>query len=182
MYSDKRYSSREILLPPMTKLSRYLTLSWLAQPGTVLQKHHVCQSKHDPLVSEVELIGANPPVCTGPKGRQSTVSLRDLSLARNVYERITTSEVHKLPVHRTSMTPLQLSLRHKRQVQSPYKTNLNIPTEYNPTLVFTTDRYYESGFTQYLRQIPNLQTPSSQTTEEKDSILGRDILARSQPN
>ena len=34
--------------------------SWFAQPGIISLKHHVCCSKHDPLVSKVKLIEANP--------------------------------------------------------------------------------------------------------------------------
>ena len=48
-FSFPRWNSTGTFLP-----------SWLAQPGIVLLKHHVHHSKHDPIVSKVKLIEANP--------------------------------------------------------------------------------------------------------------------------
>ena len=55
--------------------------AWLSNPGKVLHKRHVRQSKYEPLVEEVELIEANPNYAyiRYADGRESTVSLRDLA-------------------------------------------------------------------------------------------------------
>ena len=55
--------------------------SWLMNPGPVLMKKNVRQSKYDPLVEEVELISANPQYAYVklPDGRESTVSLKQLA-------------------------------------------------------------------------------------------------------
>ena len=55
--------------------------SWLITPGAVLLKCHVCTSKDNPLVDEVELLQANPQYahiwCTD--GRETTVSIHHLA-------------------------------------------------------------------------------------------------------
>ena len=55
--------------------------TWFSNPGSVLLKRYVRQSKYDPLVDEVELLEANPNYAPirHPDGRESTVSLRDLA-------------------------------------------------------------------------------------------------------
>ena len=55
--------------------------AWLSNPGKVLHKRHVRQSKYEPLVEEVDLIEANPNYAyiRYADGRESTVSLRDLA-------------------------------------------------------------------------------------------------------
>ena len=54
--------------------------SWLTTPGKVHMKRHVCHSKYEPLVEEVDLLEANPMYAfiRNADGRESTVSLRDL--------------------------------------------------------------------------------------------------------
>ena len=83
-------------------------LSWLAQPGIVLLKHHVHHSKHDPLVSKVKLIEVTPQYAQikTAEGSQSTVSLRDLALAGNTSEEATEMENREYPVFRTSPVKL----------------------------------------------------------------------------
>lgn len=55
---------------------------WLSQPGKVLLKCHVRQSKYEPAVDEVELIEANPQYAhvRFQNGRVLTVSTRHLAL------------------------------------------------------------------------------------------------------
>ena len=55
--------------------------SWLTIPGPVYLKHHVSTSKTEPLVDEVELIGANSRYAhiRYPDGRDTTVSTRHLA-------------------------------------------------------------------------------------------------------
>ena len=55
--------------------------SWLMNPGKVLHKRHVRQSKYEPLVEEVDLLEANPNYAhiRNAEGRETTVSLRDLA-------------------------------------------------------------------------------------------------------
>jgi len=55
--------------------------SWLNCPGKVFIKKHVCASKCEPLVEEVDLVKANPEyaLVRYEKGRESNVSLRDLA-------------------------------------------------------------------------------------------------------
>ena len=56
--------------------------SWLAMPGPVYLKRHVCYSKMEPLVDEVEIIGANPHYAhiRYLDGRQTTTSTKHLAL------------------------------------------------------------------------------------------------------
>ena len=81
------------------------------QPGIVLLKHHVHRSKHDPLISKVKLIEVNPQIETA-EGRQSMVSLRDLTPAGNTSEEATAMENHKYPVFRTSPVKLGNQIPH----------------------------------------------------------------------
>ncbi len=55
--------------------------TWLAAPGPVLLKRHVRTGKTEPLVDEVELIGANPNYAhiRYPDGRTTTVSTKHLA-------------------------------------------------------------------------------------------------------
>ena len=55
--------------------------TWLSEPGTVLLKRHVRQSKYEPLVDRVQLLDANPSYAhiRHENGVESTVSLRDLA-------------------------------------------------------------------------------------------------------
>jgi hypothetical protein len=55
--------------------------SWLTQPGKVLLKRHVRNSKYEPDVDEVFLIEANPQyaLIKHASGRESTVSIRHLA-------------------------------------------------------------------------------------------------------
>ena len=55
--------------------------SWLLNPGPVLLRRFVRNSKQDPLVDEVDLIEANPHYAyvRFPNGRESTVSVKDLA-------------------------------------------------------------------------------------------------------
>ena len=55
--------------------------TWLSQPGPVLLKRHVCQSKFEPLVDQAHLLEANPQYAhiRFPYERESTVSLRHLA-------------------------------------------------------------------------------------------------------
>ena len=55
--------------------------TWLTDPGTVLLKRHVRQSKYEPLVEPVHLIEANPHYAhvRYPDGKEDTVSVSDLA-------------------------------------------------------------------------------------------------------
>ena len=55
--------------------------SWLSEPGKVLLRRFVRQSKQEPLVDEVDLLEANPQYAhiKFPNGRETTVSVRDLA-------------------------------------------------------------------------------------------------------
>ncbi|KAG8183811.1 hypothetical protein JTE90_027736 [Oedothorax gibbosus] len=55
--------------------------TWLTQPGPVLMKNNMRQSKYDPIVQEVLLIEANPDYAYVklPDGRESSVSIRHLA-------------------------------------------------------------------------------------------------------
>ena len=55
--------------------------TWLRNPGPVLLRRFVRNSKYKPLVDEVELLDANPSYAhiQLPDGRESTVSVRDLA-------------------------------------------------------------------------------------------------------
>ena len=55
--------------------------TWLSAPGNVMLRRFVRNSKNDPLVDEVELTSVNPAYAhiRYPDGRESTVSLKDLS-------------------------------------------------------------------------------------------------------
>jgi len=57
-------------------VDQYLRSNRLLSPGLVLLKHHVCTSKSDPLVEEVQLLHANPQYSHVPygDGRETTVS------------------------------------------------------------------------------------------------------------
>ena len=59
----------------------YSVPSWLSEPGKVLLKRFVKNSKYEPDVTEVELLEANPQYVhiKYPNGRESTVSLRHLA-------------------------------------------------------------------------------------------------------
>jgi len=62
-------------------VSRKSPSTWLMEPGPVLLHNFVRSNKNDDLVCEVELISANPTyayICY-PDGRESSVSLRDLT-------------------------------------------------------------------------------------------------------
>ena len=62
-------------------LTGHAVPTWLSQPGPVLLKRHVRQSKYEPLVDRVHLLEANPQYAhiRFPNGRESTVSLRHLA-------------------------------------------------------------------------------------------------------
>ena len=55
--------------------------TWLSAPGNVMLRRFVRNSKNDPLVDEVDLTRADPEYAhiRYPGGRQSTMSLKDLS-------------------------------------------------------------------------------------------------------
>ena len=55
--------------------------TWLLNPGPVLLRRFVRNSKQDPLVDEVDLLEANPHYAyvRYPNGRESTVSIKDLA-------------------------------------------------------------------------------------------------------
>ena len=55
--------------------------TWLSAPGNVMLRRFVRNSKNDPRVDEVELTSVNPAYAhiRYPDGRESTVSLKDLS-------------------------------------------------------------------------------------------------------
>lgn len=55
--------------------------TWLSEPGPVLLRRHVRNSKYDPFVDEVELLEANPHYAhvRFDDGRESTVSTRNLA-------------------------------------------------------------------------------------------------------
>ena len=55
--------------------------TWLSTPGNVMMRRFVRNSNNDPLVDEVELTSVNPAYVhiRYPDGRESTVSLKDLS-------------------------------------------------------------------------------------------------------
>ena len=59
----------------------YSVPTWLSEPGKVLLKRFVKNSKYDPDVIEVELLEANPQYAyiKYHNGRESTVSLRHLA-------------------------------------------------------------------------------------------------------
>ena len=59
----------------------YSVPTWLSEPGKVLLKRFVKNSKYDPDLIEVELLEANPQYAyiKYPNGRESTVSLRHLA-------------------------------------------------------------------------------------------------------
>jgi len=58
-----------------------LILTWLSAPGPVFLKRHLCSSKYDPIVDEVELVHATPNYAQirFPSSRESTVPLRDIA-------------------------------------------------------------------------------------------------------
>lgn len=68
--------------------------SWLLNPGTVLLRRFVRQSKYEPFVDEVELIEANPQYAhvRFPDGRESTVSIKDLAPTGEVFRQSDPSE------------------------------------------------------------------------------------------
>ena len=70
MFSFQRRSSAGIAVP-----------TWLAEPGPVLLKRQVKNSKYEPEVDEVHLIEANPQYAhvRFPSGRETTVSLKHLA-------------------------------------------------------------------------------------------------------
>jgi hypothetical protein len=55
--------------------------TWLMHPGPVLIKKHVCASKYDPLVEELDLTAANPDYAYVilADGGETTVSTRHLA-------------------------------------------------------------------------------------------------------
>ena len=55
--------------------------SWLCNPGPILMKLNVRNSKHDPLVDKVELLDANPQYAHVrlPNGKETTVSIKKLA-------------------------------------------------------------------------------------------------------
>lgn len=55
--------------------------SWLCSPGKVFLKRHTRTSKYEPLVTEVDLLQANPQYATVKlaDGRESTVSVENLA-------------------------------------------------------------------------------------------------------
>ena len=55
--------------------------TWLSEPGSVLIRRYVRNSKNDPLVDEVDLLEANPQYAhvKFKDGREDTVSIRDLA-------------------------------------------------------------------------------------------------------
>ena len=59
----------------------YFLPSWLSEPGKVLLKQFVKNSKYEPDVTEVELLEANAQYAyiKYPNDRESTVSLRHLA-------------------------------------------------------------------------------------------------------
>ena len=70
--------------------------TWLTQPGPVLMKNNVRQSKYEPIVQEVQLIEANPDYAfiRMPDGRESSVSIRQLAPIGDIIFRPDTSS-HK---------------------------------------------------------------------------------------
>ena len=54
--------------------------TWLSAPGLVYLKRHVCSSKYDLLVEEVDLVHTAPSyaVVRMPSGRETTVSLQNV--------------------------------------------------------------------------------------------------------
>ena len=70
-------------------LTGHAVPTWLSQPGPVLLKRHVRQSKYEPLVDRVHLLEANPQYAhiRFPNGRESTVSLRHLAPVSTVESR-----------------------------------------------------------------------------------------------
>ena len=79
MFSYQRRSSTGESIP-----------SWLSEPGKVLLKKHVRQSKYDPLVEEVDLIEANPQYAHIQNGRETTVSIQHLAPAPTVLPELET--------------------------------------------------------------------------------------------
>jgi len=57
--------------------------TWLGVPGPVLLKRHGRSSKYDPVVEDVDLVHATPnyAVVRFPSGKESTVSVKDISPA-----------------------------------------------------------------------------------------------------
>ena len=66
-----------------TRCSKFGTSlpEWLLKPGPVMLRNFVRQSKHDDLVSQVQLTEANPMYAyvRFPSGREANVSLCDLA-------------------------------------------------------------------------------------------------------
>ena len=85
--SDALHSLRSLVLLPMSAfLSSFhvwmLGSPWLTIPGPIYLKRHVRNSKTEPLVDEVELIGANlhNAHIRYPDGRETTASPRHLTV------------------------------------------------------------------------------------------------------
>ena len=81
MFQHNRRSSNGTSIP-----------TWLTLSKTALVKRHVRQSKHDPLVDEVEVLEVNP--CYAkvkyPSGREDNVSLKHVAPCSNNSDRIVT--------------------------------------------------------------------------------------------
>ena len=106
--------------------------TWLSAPCNVMLRRFVRNSKNDPLVDEVELTSVNLAYAhiRYPDGRESTVSLKDLSPCPSPEYNLplpssvnipSDSQITDLPSHVTEQLPLRRCSRISKQ---PERLNL----------------------------------------------------------
>ena len=115
----------------------YSVPSWLSEPGKVLLKRFVKNSKYEPDVTEVELLEANPQYAhiKCPNGRESTISLRHLaptegndnSENNNIFEKqIEIPIVEHLPVSYE-----RINIENNEPIDKETFENINTSVEQN---------------------------------------------------
>ena len=106
--------------------------TWLAAPGPVLLKRHVRSGKMEPLVDEVELLGANPNYAhiRYPDGRTTTVSAKHLApCGESANGRITSQPPNpSLPEQDPSVLPQVSVPPPQTGILPPQESQTNPPT------------------------------------------------------
>uniref|UniRef100_A0A0A9WQS8 ATP-dependent RNA helicase mrh4, mitochondrial n=1 Tax=Lygus hesperus TaxID=30085 RepID=A0A0A9WQS8_LYGHE len=99
------------------------TPSWLMNPGPVLMKRNVRQSKYDPIVDEVHLLEGNPEYSHVrlPDGRETTVSTRHLAPLGAPLEDITQG----------NLQPQELQPESAQSPSTPSATEILLPYQAN---------------------------------------------------
>ena len=94
--------------------------SWLMNPGNVLLRKYVRNSKNDPFVEEVELIKSNPQYAhiRYPDGRESTVSVQDLAPRGTKPPELSTPTPESAPAQEPAPTQV-LPAEAEQQSQPP---------------------------------------------------------------